>query len=98
MEKRTAHYSLTAVRAAIEEKRYRFTHSARVGALALGLDAQGALAVVASLQRADLYKSMTTHADHRIWQDVYHADTPGGRAYIKLTLHNGLLVVSFKEL
>lgn len=98
MEKRTAHYPLTAVKAAIEARQYRFTNTARAGAVALGLDEAGAIAVVAGLQRKNLYKSMTTHANHRIWQDVYHASTPGGDAYIKLTLSDGLLVVSFKEL
>jgi motility quorum-sensing regulator/GCU-specific mRNA interferase toxin len=42
---------------------------------------------------------MTTHADHRIWQDVYHAVTPGGaEIYIKLTVMADVLIVSFKEL
>ena len=47
----------------------------------------------------DFYKSMTTHADHRIWQDVYHADlNPGLQACIKLTLReNGSVVIQFKE-
>lgn len=45
------------------------------------------------------YKSMTTHADHRIWQDVYHADLSSGlQAYIKLTLREkGSVVIQFKE-
>ncbi len=42
---------------------------------------------------------MTTHADHRIWQDVYHARTVGGDGvYLKLTVIDELLIVSFKEL
>ena len=44
------------------------------------------LAVIAVPERSDCYKSMTTHADHRVWQDVYHAMTPVGRVpYVKLT-------------
>lgn len=97
MEKRTAHYPLDAVKAALTARTYRFTRVAREGALALGLDANAAVAVIAGLRRADLYKSMTTHADHRVWQDVYHANTPNGPAYIKLTLIDDLLIVSFKE-
>jgi motility quorum-sensing regulator/GCU-specific mRNA interferase toxin len=27
--------------------------------------------VVATLAQEDFYKSITTHADHRVWQDVY---------------------------
>lgn len=41
---------------------------------------------------------MTTHADHRIWQDVYCPDTCMGAVYLKLTVTDDLLIVSFKEL
>ena len=41
---------------------------------------------------------MTTYADHRVWQDVYHADTPANmKAYIKVTLRNEVPVIQFKE-
>jgi len=41
---------------------------------------------------------MPTYADHRVWQDVYHAETPVGReAYIKITLRDGAPVIQFKE-
>ena len=46
----------------------------------------------------DFYKSMTTHADHRIWQDVDHPTTAAGDVYLKLTVADDVLVVSFKEL
>jgi len=46
----------------------------------------------------DFYKSMTTHADHRIWQDVYRPETEAGAVYLKPTVVEDLLVVSFKEL
>ena len=42
--------------------------------------------VVLALSRRDFYKAMTTHADHRVWQDVYHGMTEGGvPVYIKIT-------------
>jgi motility quorum-sensing regulator/GCU-specific mRNA interferase toxin len=42
---------------------------------------------------------MTTHEDHRIWQDVYHAKTANGDdVYLKLTVTDNVLIVSFKEL
>ena len=53
--------------------------------------------MVARLDRKNLYKSMTTHADHTIWQDVYHAPTRGGEAYIKVTLRDNAPVIQFKE-
>lgn len=54
--------------------------------------------VVAALTPRDFYKSMTTHLDHRIWQDVYRPKTPVGDVYLKLTVLEDVLIVSFKEL
>jgi motility quorum-sensing regulator/GCU-specific mRNA interferase toxin len=56
--------------------------------------------VVLALGRGNFYKSMTSYADHRVWQDVYHALCPNGRkAYIKVTLRaDGAVVIQFKEL
>ena len=56
-------------------------------------------AVVLALTPTDFYKSMTTHADHRVWQDVYRAKTANGdEVYLKLTVIDDLMIVSFKEL
>lgn len=98
MEKHVPHYPLAKIKAALEAGQWRFTQSARTGALALGFYEAQALEVIRLLDKKDFYKSMTTHADHKIWQDVYRPNTLKGRAYIKLTIHNGLLIVSFKEL
>ncbi len=55
--------------------------------------------VVLALTSTDFYKSMTTHADHRIWQDVYRTKTTNGDdVYVKLTVIDDVLIVSFKEL
>ena len=54
--------------------------------------------VVKALTSTDFYKSMTTHADHRIWQDVYRTATSSGDVYLKLTVVDDVLIVSFKEL
>jgi len=98
MEKRTPHCKLSIVKALAEAGRVRTTHAARVGADALGFDYPGILAVVMALTPADFYKSMTTYADHRIWQDVYRPNTSSGDVYVKLTVIDDLLIVSFKEL
>jgi motility quorum-sensing regulator / GCU-specific mRNA interferase toxin len=64
----------------------------------MGLTSDDMLTVIASLSRHDFYKSMTTYADHKMWQDVYHADTPVGReAYIKITMRDAAPVIQFKE-
>lgn len=54
--------------------------------------------VVMALTSRDFDKSMTTHADHRIWQDVYRPVTEVGEVYLKLTVIDDVLIVSFKEL
>ncbi len=54
--------------------------------------------MVMALTPADFYKSMTTHTDHKVWQDVYHPSTPVGNIYLKLTVIDDVLIVSFKEL
>ncbi|MEB2319546.1 MAG: type II toxin-antitoxin system MqsR family toxin [Pseudomonadota bacterium] len=99
MEKRRAHYDLREVQ--IEVLRLgvaAFTRTAIDGGRAMGLTTTEMVQVVRSLTRANFYKSMTTYADHKIWQDVYYAMTPVGRvAYIKLTQANDRPVVQFKE-
>ena len=76
MEKGSPHCKLTVVKALIEAGQVRATASAFNGARELGInDLTGMCALVLSLTPSDFYKSMTTHADHRIWQDVYHART-----------------------
>ncbi|VWD42498.1 mRNA interferase MqsR [Burkholderia lata] len=65
------------------------TASAVLGARLLGFS------VVLSLTDLDFHKSMTTYADHTIWQDVYRPFTVRGDVYLKLTVD--VLIVSFKE-
>ena len=98
MEKRTPHCRLTVVKELVSSGKVRTTHSARVGASDLGFDFQGMMDVVLALTPADFYKSMTTHADHTIWQDVYRPQTSVGDVYLKLTIIDDVLIVSFKEL
>jgi motility quorum-sensing regulator/GCU-specific mRNA interferase toxin len=74
------------------------TFSALAGGSAMGFDFDGIVEVVMTLVPADFHKSMTTYADHRIWQDVYHAATDAGVAYLQLTVINEVLIVSFKEM
>ena len=100
MEKSTPHCKLTLVRSLIEADKVRATVSAFIGARELGLYSLSEMcAVVLSLSQSDFYKSMTTHADHRIWQDVYKTRMLGDvDVYLKLTVIEDVLIVSFKEL
>ena len=99
MEKRRAHYSLNDVKKLVAAKGAdAFTMTALTNARLMGLSAAQTIAVVTALSPAMFYKSMTTHFDSSVWQDVYHAPTPDGRcAYIKLTLQDGAVVIQFKE-
>ena len=76
----------------------RIAISALAGGAALGFGFEEIVGVVAALTSRDFYKSMTTHADHRVWQDVYRPKTPAGEVYLKLTVIDDVLIVSFKEL
>jgi len=98
MEKRTPHCKLSVVKALVEAGKVRMTQSAVIGAQLIGLDEDGIVATVLSLTLADFYKSMTTQADHRVWQDVYRPSTSAGDVYLKLTVIDDVLIVSFKEL
>ena len=98
MEKGTPHCKLAVVKALVEQGSVHATMTALDGAEAMGFDFDGMLAVVMALTTADFYKSMTTHADHRVWQDVYRSTTPAGDVYLKMTVIDDVLIVSFKEL
>jgi motility quorum-sensing regulator/GCU-specific mRNA interferase toxin len=98
MEEGIPHCKLSVVRAMINAGQMRASKAAREGGASLGFDFDGMLAVIMALTATDFYKSMTTHADHRVWQDVYRPTTPAGEVYLKLTVIDDVLIVSFKEL
>jgi len=98
MEKYTPHCNLSVVKVMLEARKVRITMSALAGAAALELDANGVIDVVMALTPKDFYKSMTSHSDHRVWQDVYRPTTHVGEVYLKLIVTDDALIVSFKEL
>ena len=100
MEKKTPHYNLQCIQADVQRLgAVAFTKSALDSGRTMGLTLAQMQRVIASLERRALYKSMSTHADHKVWQDVYHVDTAAGKAYVKLTLRaDGAPVIQFKEL
>ncbi|MBD9357483.1 type II toxin-antitoxin system MqsR family toxin [Methylomonas sp. EbA] len=89
---------MSVIKALIADGKVRTTKSAREGAAALGFCFDGMLAVILGLTIVDFFKNMTTHADHKVWQDVYRPKTLAGDVYLKLTVVDDVLVVSFKEL
>lgn len=98
MEKRTPHYPLTKIQAQMKTVQdMNLTVSARSGIRDVGMAQADALTVVQALTSNDFCKSMTTHADHRVWQDVYHGRWNGVRLYVKFQLACEYFVISFKE-
>jgi motility quorum-sensing regulator/GCU-specific mRNA interferase toxin len=87
MEKRKPHYRLSEIQAVVTDPNRRpFTVTALRNGLAMGLTEPEMRQVVRKLTRKDFYKAMTTHADHQVWQDVYHGATEEGiSVYIKIT-------------
>ena len=78
MEKRTPHCKLAVAKSMVAAGEVRATVSALAGAAALGFGFEGIVGVVSALTPSDFYKSMTTHVDHRVWQDIYRPKTPVG--------------------
>jgi motility quorum-sensing regulator/GCU-specific mRNA interferase toxin len=99
MEKRTPHYALARIQAEVARLgAAAFTKTALDGGRTMGLTTAEMLAVIALLTRREFHKSMTTYADHRVWQDVYYAATPVRKdAYIKIILRDAAPVIQFKE-
>lgn len=98
VEKSRPHCKLPVIHALVQAGKFRVTRTAMMGASELGLSLPDMLSIVMSLTPHDFYKSMTTFADHTVWQDVYRPRTRAGDVYLKLTVMDDLLIVSFKEL
>ena len=100
MEKRRPTYDLNAIKAALDSvDRLTMTSSALRDAVALGFVRAGVVETITTIGRTMFYKSMTTFADHRVWQDVYHVPLRGMVLYVKFQADvvTEFTVMSFKE-
>ena len=99
MEKKKPHYALDSIKATFTtEASLRMTKTAQDTAFALGILRTDLVKLIQSMTREQFYKSMTSLADHRIWQDVYHVPVESTVLYVKITTDaEGYLVISFKE-
>ena len=100
MEKRRPTYDLDAIKLAIGSiDTLTMTTSALRDATALGFDRGGVVEAILSIERRMFLKSMTTLADHRVWQDVYHVRARGISLYVKFQADvvTEFTVMSFKE-
>jgi motility quorum-sensing regulator/GCU-specific mRNA interferase toxin len=98
MEKQIPHHNLDEVKRLIRAGMVEATSVAIQGAFDLGMGYKDVLNTALSLTRNDFYKSMTSYKDHRSWQDVYHTEMAGYKIYLKLTIQDGVVILSFKEL
>ena len=100
MEKRKPHHVLKAFQEAFSApETLSITRTALNDALGLGFTRAGIVEVVQSMKRTHFYKSMTSLADHRIWQDVYHVPWEEMVLYVKFTddVVTEFRLLSFKE-
>jgi motility quorum-sensing regulator/GCU-specific mRNA interferase toxin len=100
MEKARPTYDLDAIKAAIgSADTLAITRSALSDALSLGFNRTAIATAIQGIQRRMFYKSMTTFADHRTWQDVYHVPADGLVLYVKFQADvvTEFRVMSFKE-
>jgi motility quorum-sensing regulator / GCU-specific mRNA interferase toxin len=98
MEKKRPTYDLASLQAAFATtKTLRMTKTAHDAALAMGYALQDVVDLIQRLNRTHFYKSMTSRADHRLWQDVYHLPDGARVLYLKFTTDGtGRLLISFK--
>ncbi len=99
MEKKRPHYALDSIRATFTTvASLRMTKTALCCAETLGIDLQDVVWIIQGMNREHFYKSMTSKADSKIWQDVYHVPYDEIVLYVKFTIDiDGYLVISFKE-
>jgi len=100
MEKRRPTYDLEAIKTIFGSVHsLAITTSALRDAIGLGFDRAGIIEVIGSMTRKMFVKSMTTFADHRIWQDVYHVPARGVLIYVKFQADvvTEFTVMAFKE-
>ena len=81
------HYDLDELKALVADPTTRvITGKARKNAFdVLGLVTDDEIVeIVLSIKKSDIYKTMTTHFDPKLWQDVYTPEVDGKILYIKL--------------
>ena len=99
-EKRKPTYDLETFKAAFAHvDDLAVTGTAIISAAAIGFGRAEIVATIQTMQREHFYKSMTAHADHQLWQDVYYVPSPAGVLYVKFTADavTEFLLLSFKE-
>ena len=95
MEKFNPSYSLTE----FKNSDFKITRTAEKNAQDLGFEKKDIYEVVSTMELKHFYKSMTSYANHKIWQDVYHVPYGDLILYVKFTQNviSEFTLLSFKE-
>jgi len=101
LEKRKPHYVLSEIKELLSDENSRIvTRRDRKEAVSLGYaDDESMVERVQELRRNEFDKSMTSHHDVRLWQDVYKTSDGDRGLYIKLqkSPDGKGVIVSFKR-
>ena len=100
MEKLKPHYALATIKTAFADaSSLNRSFISKQGADELDMDDAAVVAIIQALGNSDFDKSMTSMADHRVWQDVYKPSADGRTLYVKFTLdaQQAMFLISFKE-
>ena len=99
-EKRRPTYDLETFKAAFSTvDTLHMTFTAANDAADLGFGKAEIVETLQTMRPGHFYKSMTSHADYKIWQDVYHVPSTVGVLYVKFTANRVTLfkLMLFKE-
>ena len=78
---------------------FKITTTAINTAEDLGFNKKSVRKVISTMKHEHFYKSMTSYANHKIWQDVYHVPCGNLILYVKFTQNviSEFTLLSFKE-
>ena len=78
---------------------FKITTTAINTAEELGFNKKPVRKVISTMKHEHFYKSMTSYANHKIWQDVYHVPCGNLILYVKFTQNviSEFTLLSFKE-
>ena len=95
MEKFNPTYSLEE----FKHSDFEITRTAIRTAQELGFYEKDIRQIISTMELKHFYKSMTSYANHKIWQDVYHVPCRNLILYVKFTkdVISEFTLLSFKE-
>lgn len=78
---------------------FSITRTAYDTALDMGFNKSDIRRIIGTMEENHFYKSITSYADHRIWQDVYHVPYENLMIYVKFmkNIITDFTLLSFKE-